>query len=46
MGHVIVEGTLQVYGDHMQRLEFEFRTDQTALGPFIKELADIVSSKR
>jgi hypothetical protein len=37
-GHVTVSGKLQVTGDHMQQLEFEFRTDQTALGPFIQEL--------
>jgi hypothetical protein len=37
-GHVTVSGKLQVSGDHSQQLEFEFRTDQTALGPFIHEL--------
>lgn len=42
MGHVIVDGVLQVSGDHMQRLEFEFRTDQTALGPFIQGLLEVV----
>gem|GEM_PF-2782870 len=38
MGHITVSGKL-VSNDHwMQKLDFNFKTDQTALGPFIKDL--------
>lgn len=43
-GHVVVRGTLCVTGDHMQQLDFEFKTDQTALGPFIHQLRSGVHS--
>jgi hypothetical protein len=34
-GQIKVSGRLQVSGDHIQQLDFEFSTDQTALGSFI-----------
>lgn len=39
-GHITVSGTLQVSGNHTQQLDFEFGTDQTALGTFAHELKD------
>lgn len=39
-GHIRVSGRLQVSGDHSQQLDFEFSTDQTALGTFVHELKD------
>ncbi|MES2048489.1 MAG: GNAT family N-acetyltransferase [Pseudomonadota bacterium] len=39
-GGVKVSGRLQVSGDHIQQLDFEFSTDQTALGSFIYELKE------
>jgi hypothetical protein len=38
MGHVFVSGDLVEHSDLPQRLHFEFRTDQTVLGPLIRDL--------
>jgi len=34
-GHVLVSGLLSICGEHTQKLEFSFKTDQTALKQFI-----------
>ena len=44
LGHITVSGVLVDYGDQSQRLEFEFTTDQTALGPFIQTLRDVIAA--
>ena len=41
LGHVIVSGILIEYSQHEQRLEFGFKTDQTCLKPFSKELKQV-----
>ena len=38
LGHVLVSGLLCIYGEHSQKLEFSFKTDQTALKQFITGL--------
>ena len=44
-GHITVSGVLGDYGDHIQRLEFEFTTDQTALGPFVQDLRNLAADR-
>ena len=41
LGHVIVSGTLIDYSHQDQHLEFGFKTDQTCLEPFSKELKQV-----
>lgn len=41
-GHIEVSGLLTEYGEHIQRLQFSFTTDQTAIGPFIVGLRSVV----
>jgi hypothetical protein len=43
LGHIKVSGTLIQGGPDTQRLEFEFRTDQTCLAPFIRDLKTLVA---
>lgn len=43
-GHIQVYGLLVEPRAHSQRLEFSFRTDQTALGPFLSELREVASA--
>lgn len=38
LGHVIVSGMFFEYSDHSQNMTFEFKTDQTCLLPFAKDL--------
>jgi hypothetical protein len=38
LGHIHVTEVLRVHGDHPQRLDFAFGTDQTALGPCIRSM--------
>ena len=38
MGHVFVSGEIIEYSEHPQRLKFAFQTDQTVLGPLIRDL--------
>ena len=45
LGHVVVSGTIIEYGEHTQRLEFEFVTDQTCLPQFAKQLRALVENK-
>lgn len=40
-GHIVVSGLLTEYGDHTQKLQFSFTTDQTAIGPFIRGLRSV-----
>jgi len=42
LGHVLVSGTIEQYGDHAQELSFGFKTDQTCLMQFSKELRMVV----
>jgi hypothetical protein len=42
LGHIEVSGLLIVYNENIQKLEFSFTTDQTAVGPFIEELRSVV----
>lgn len=42
-GKVRVSGDLVAYGSPTQRLQFEFMTDQTALGPFARDLRSCIS---
>jgi len=37
MGHVFVSGELFEHSESPQQLKFSFRTDQTVLGPFLKD---------
>jgi len=38
MGHVFVSGEIIEYSERPQRLKFAFQTDQTVLGPLIRDL--------
>ena len=42
-GKVRVSGDLVAYGPSTQRLQFEFLTDQTAIGPFARDLRSCLS---
>jgi len=46
LGHIFVSGLLSVYGDHTQKLEFSFKTDQTALAQFISGLHKAASAEK
>jgi len=43
LGHVIVSGMFVEYSDHSQNMSFEFKTDQTCLLPFAKDLKVVVN---
>jgi hypothetical protein len=45
-GQLLVRGTLVKHGEATHRLEFQFRTDQTALVPFVQELESFLESAR
>ena len=45
LGHVVVSGAIIEYGEHIQRLEFEFVTDQTCLPQFAKQLGSLIEHK-
>lgn len=45
LGHITVSGFLAVYSEHTQKLDFSFTTDQTALGPFINSLLEVINTK-
>jgi len=40
-GHITVSGLLIDSTEHMQKLQFSFKTDQTSLGPFIASLRKV-----
>ena len=42
-GRVTVSGDLVAYGPLTQRLQFALETDQTALGPFIRDLRSCIT---
>jgi len=42
LGHVLVSGTIEQYVDHLQVLSFGFKTDQTCLTQFSKELRMVI----
>jgi hypothetical protein len=41
-GQLFVRGRLVTYGEGTHRLEFQFRTDQTALKPFVQALGSLL----
>ncbi|AZQ84603.1 hypothetical protein EKO29_11610 [Colwellia sp. Arc7-635] len=41
-GHVIVSGSIEKHSDYSQCLNFEFKTDQTCLEPFISDLKRVL----
>ena len=44
LGHLFVSGELHEHSDMAQSLKFEFRTDQTVLGPLIRDLSPLVGA--
>ena len=42
LGHVLVSGIIEQYGDHSQVLRFGFKTDQTCLAQFGKDLRRVI----
>jgi hypothetical protein len=42
-GQLFVRGRLVTYGEGTHRLEFQFRTDQTALKPFVQALGSLLA---
>ena len=42
LGHVLVSGVIEQYGDHSQVLRFGFKTDQTCLAQFGKDLRRVI----
>ena len=46
LGHILVSGLLSIYSEHTQKLEFSFKTDQTALAQFIVGLRKACSTEK
>lgn len=44
LGHVFVSGELYEHSDMAQSFKFEFRTDQTVLGPLIRDLGPLAGA--
>lgn len=44
LGHVFVSGELYEHSDMSQSLTFGFRTDQTVLGPLVRDLSPLVGA--
>ena len=42
LGHVLVSGIIEEYSGHTQQLNFGFKTDQTCLLSFSKDLRKII----
>ncbi len=42
LGHVFVSGEIFEHGELSQSMKFEFRTDQTVLGQFVRRLANLL----
>jgi hypothetical protein len=45
-GQLFVRGRLVTHREATHRLEFQFRTDQTALNPFVQELESLLASAK
>jgi hypothetical protein len=46
LGHVFVTGELFEYADFSQSLKFGFVTDQTVLGPLVRDLESLLSERK